>query len=274
MSYATVMAYVDVEPASDAPVRVAAEVASKFNAMLIGLSALGVRPAFVAEGVIIDEPLTQAAIKEMRTRLAGKENWFLAMAGGDQRKREWRSVVDIPIDVLAREARSADLIVIGRTKAAGDVYNSVETSTAILKVGRPTLVVPAGLGSLKAEHIVIGWKDTREARRAVQDALPFLHEAAKVTIVEICGSGEEDEARAHLDDVARYLGRHRIDASPKIILHRQGPPAAQLLALAAAEGADLLVTGAYGHSRLGEWIFGGVTRDLLATSPICCLMSH
>ena len=92
--------------------------------------------------------------------------------------------------------------------------------------------------------------------------------------MEICESGEEEAATAHIDDVARYLERHRIKASPKIILHHEGPPASQLVRLAQVEDADLLVTGAYGHSRLGEWVFGGMTRDLLAMSPICCLMSH
>jgi nucleotide-binding universal stress UspA family protein len=274
VSYATVMVYVDAEQAAEAPVRIAAEVADRFNATLIGMSALGVRPAFVAEGVVIDEPLTSARIEGMKAKLSEKETWFRGVAGGDQRRREWRSTIDIPIDALVREARCADLIVIGRTKAPGDVYNTIETSTAILKVGRPTLVVPPGASTLDAQHVVIGWKDTRESRRAVQDALPFLHEAERVTIAEICESGEETDSGAHVDDVARYLGRHRIKASPKIILQRQGPAASQLLTLAAAERADLLVTGAYGHSRLGEWIFGGATRDLLATTAICCLMSH
>ena len=87
-------------------------------------------------------------------------------------------------------------------------------------------------------------------------------------------SDEESTAQAHIDDVVHYLTRHRITVIPRIILREQGPGAAQLVKLAQEEGADLIVTGAYGHSRLGEWIFGGVTRDLLATSSICCLMSH
>jgi nucleotide-binding universal stress UspA family protein len=77
-----------------------------------------------------------------------------------------------------------------------------------------------------------------------------------------------------MDDVARYLERHRISGGPRVILHQNGSGAAALIRVAAEEGADLLVAGAYGHTRLGEWMFGGVTRDLLATSPICCLMSH
>jgi nucleotide-binding universal stress UspA family protein len=274
MSYATVMVYVDAEQAAEAPVRIAAGVADRFNATLIGMSALGVRPAFVAEGVVIDEPLTSAHIQEYNAKLADKETWFRQVAGGEPRRREWRSAIEFPIDALAREARCADLIVIARTKAAGDVYNTIETSTAILKVGRPVLVVPPGASALDTRHVVVGWKDTRESRRALQDALPFLHEAERVTIAEICESGEEADGEAHLDDVARYLGCHRIKASPKIILQRHGPAASQLLTLVAAERADLLVTGAYGHSRLGEWIFGGVTRDLLASAAICCLMSH
>ena len=81
-------------------------------------------------------------------------------------------------------------------------------------------------------------------------------------------------AKQRMDDVARYLARHRISGGPRVILHQHGSGAAALINLAQEEGADLVVTGAYGRSRLGEWIFGGVTRDPLATSPISCLMSH
>jgi nucleotide-binding universal stress UspA family protein len=161
-------------------------------------------------------------------------------------------------------------------RAAGspDPYSALDPGGAILSVGRPVLVVPDGVVAPRAEHVVIGWKERREARRALRDALPFLRDAGRVTIVEICNRGEEDAARDHMDDVARYLERHRINGGPRVILHQNGSGAAALTKVAAEEGADLLVTGAYGHSRLGEWMFGGVTRDLLATSPICCLMSH
>jgi nucleotide-binding universal stress UspA family protein len=121
---------------------------------------------------------------------------------------------------------------------------------------------------------VIGWKDTREARRAVYDALPLLQAAARVTIVEACKGDEENTALRHLDDLTRYLTWHRINGGPRVILEQRASGAAQLIRVAQEEGADLLVTGAYGHSRLGEWVFGGMTRDLVATSPICCLMSH
>lgn len=272
MSYATLMVYVDAEGTPENRVRIAAGLADKFNATLIGLSAMAIKPPFVAEGVVIEE-ITEADIKEMKAKLAGKEKWFRTVAG-EHRKLAWRQVLNFPTEALAAEARSADLIIIGRTRGPGDFYSSLDPGGTILKLGRPALVVPDSVSSLRAEHVVVGWKDTREARRALQDSLPFLHEATRVTIVEICASGEEEQATERITGVADHLARHRIKSGPKVILHRQGQAAAQLIRLAQDEGADLLITGAYGHSRVGEWFFGGMTRDLLATSPFCCLMSH
>jgi nucleotide-binding universal stress UspA family protein len=271
MSYAVLMAYVDADGMPEKRVHLAASLADKFNATLIGLSALG--PPLLGKGVVFRE-MTESDIKEMRALLAAKGNWFRSIAGADHRRLEWRPILDFPTDALAREARSADLIVIGHTVGAGDAYRSLDPGGSLLTIGRPTLIVPEGVSSLRAERVVIGWKDTREARQAVQDALPFLHEAASVTVVEICGSGEEGAAQERVGDVVRYLTRHRINGGTRVIPNQQGSGAAQLIKLAQDEGADLLVTGAYGHSRLGEWIFGGMTRDLLATTSICCLVSH
>jgi nucleotide-binding universal stress UspA family protein len=183
-------------------------------------------------------------------------------------------VLDFPNTALACEARGADLVVVGRIAAPGDSYSALDPGRVVLKIGRPTLVVPDGVGALRADRVVIGWKDSLEARRAVVDALPFLCEASRVTVVEICESGEESAAQKRIEDVARYLSRHRIGGGPRVVIHQEGSGAAQLIRLAQDEGADLIVAGAYGHSRLGEWMFGGMTRDLLATSPVCCVMSH
>jgi nucleotide-binding universal stress UspA family protein len=271
MSYAVLMAYIDADSTPEHRVRLAAGLADKFNATLIGLSALPIHPPFLVESVVIQQA-TPADVEETMATLAAKEGWFRKIAGADQRKIEWRAILDYPDDTLPREARSADLIVIGQTSGPGD--ESLDPGGALLRIGRPVLVVPDGVSLLRADHVVIGWKETREARRAVQDALPFLHEAKGVTVAEICAEGEESAAEAHIADVARYLMRHRIKSVPRILLDEQGSGAAQLIKLAREEEADLLVTGAYGHSRLGEWMFGGITRELLATSSICCLMSH
>jgi nucleotide-binding universal stress UspA family protein len=140
--------------------------------------------------------------------------------------------------------------------------------------GRPLLVVPGGVKTLAAEQILIGWKDTREARRAIQDALPFLRQAKRVTVIEICESDQKQAARRQIDDVVLYLARHKVSAEGRVEAQLMASAAHQIKEIAENEGADLLVTGAYGHSRLNEWIFGGMTHDLLASSPICCLMSH
>jgi nucleotide-binding universal stress UspA family protein len=81
-------------------------------------------------------------------------------------------------------------------------------------------------------------------------------------------------AHLRIDDVVHYLARHRVKAEARVEMQLRGSGADQLVGLALDEGSDLLVTGAYGHSRLNEWVFGGMTRDLLISSPICCLMSH
>jgi nucleotide-binding universal stress UspA family protein len=272
MSYASVMVYVEADQTPEQRVRLAASLAEKFNAALIGLSALAVPPPVLADGMVMAEP-TEADIELMRAQLANKGDWFRAIAGG-LRRVEWRAMLDLPVEALTSAARSADLVLIGQVKAAGGPRRTLDPGAAVLRLGRPALVVPEGVGSLRAEHVVIGWKDTREARRAVRDALPFLQEATRVTIVEACEPGEEKTALGRLDDVARYLRRHRVEAGPRAMLQKEGSGAAQLIRIAQEERADLLLTGAYGHSRLGEWMFGGMTRELLATCPICCFMSH
>jgi nucleotide-binding universal stress UspA family protein len=270
MSYATLMVYINAGNEPEAMVRMAAGLADRFGATLIGASALAIRPPFIAEGVVIEE-VTEA---DLRKRLADQERWFRRVTAAENRKREWRSVLNFPTEALAQEARSADLLIIGQSRDTDDVYSALDPGGAILASGRPVLVAPDGVESLRADHVVIGWKEAREARRAVRDALPLLREATRVTLVEICRSNEKEPARAHLDDVARYLDRHRIASGPMVILHQEGSGAEQLIRLAQRERADLVVTGAYGHSRLGQWVFGGMTQDLLTASPICCLMSH
>ena len=273
MTYASILVHVDAAETAKHRVRIAISLADKFNAVLIGVSALGMPPPMLANGMVIDAP-TELDFELMRAKLTQNGTWFASIAGAPHRKLEWRSELDLPTESLVRQARSADLAVIGPTKKSESSYSSVDAGGAILNMGRPTLVVPPGTTGLDAEHVVVGWKDTREARRAVQDALPFLRMASRITLVEACSEGEDQTALARLNDVALYLQWHGIECGPKVMLQREGSGAAQLIKVAQSERADLLVTGAYGHSRLGEWMFGGMTRELLASSPICCLMSH
>ena len=275
MSFTTIMVYADIDETPEQRVRLAATLAKKFTAKLIGFSACAVAPPIGAESPVILEVLA-ADTQEIKAKLSKKEDWFRGIInakGCDHNKFSWRFVVDYPTESLARESRCADLIVVGRTKRPNGVYSTLDLGGIVLKAGRPVVVVPDGIGSINAKHVVVGWKDTREARRALLDSLPFLHEAERISIVEICNASEKD-AQERVNDVVIYLGRHSIKAEAKIIQHDKASDAARLTRFAQDQGADLLVVGAYGHSRLGEWIFGGMTRELLAGSPICCFMSH
>jgi nucleotide-binding universal stress UspA family protein len=108
----------------------------------------------------------------------------------------------------------------------------------------------------------------------VGDALPVLKQAKEVLLVEIGEDASKSEDKRSLADIARYLARHGVVVAEEIWRRARGPAATELLELVRAENADLIVAGGYGHSRLGEWIFGGVTHRLLASSPVCCLLSH
>ncbi len=121
--------------------------------------------------------------------------------------------------------------------------------------------------------MLIAWKDTREARRAVQDALPFLQRSKNVVIAAVHSSGSPSVDR-QLSEVARYLARHDVSVEKEIVAVSNEDEADMLLELAIEEYVDVIVAGAYGRTRLGEWIFGGVTRDLLLNSHICCLFSN
>jgi nucleotide-binding universal stress UspA family protein len=274
MSYATLLVYVNADHVSKQLLSVAAGLADKFSARLIGLSALAIMPPVVAGGVVVVDNATEFDIAQLKAKLEQTGSTFRATAGFD-RQTEWRSFLELPTESLIIEARCADLIVVEQNKVSWDIHRAADNGSTILGAGRPVLVVPTAVRTLAADHVVVGWKDTREARRAVQDALPFLHEAKRVTIVEIIEKDGMGGARHYADDVVSYLARHRIKAEARVEAPLLGSTGAdQIIGLALDEGADLLVTGAYGHSRLNEWIFGGMTRGLLASGPICCLMSH
>ena len=273
MSIARVMVYVDPTQQAEEQVRVARSIADKFDASLIGLSAFAVEPNFVAEGVIIADT-TPEDLKRMKSALAEKEEWFRQIAGLPKDKVEWRWQVEKPTVFLANEARSADFVVIKSKQVRIDPYHLVDPAEAVLRMGRPVILVPEFVHELRADRIMVGWKDTREARLAVHDAVPVLSRASEVAIVEICTSDQQDLARRRVRDVAEYLQIHGAKCRTDVRVHMAESDAHQLIRLAKEDGADLIVTGAYGRSRLGEWMFGGMTRGLIDESAVCLLMSH
>ena len=274
MSYSTLLVHVDLDGEIGGRIRLAAGLADHFHSHLIGAASWMARPPFVVEGIAIDPAPTEEDYKEMREVLGRRGKEFRAFVGTDRSKVEWRSSLDFPTEFVAREARAADLVIIGRDRKPSDPYRSTDSGALVLRAGRPVLTVPPEIQSLALRRAVIAWQDTREARRAVQDALPFLKAAKEVIVMEATESGGVEDAMHRLKDVGNYLSRHGVTAVAQRVRPIEGTASGALLRLVEEQSVDLIVSGAYGHTRLGEWIFGGMTQDLLTQSPVCCLLSH
>jgi nucleotide-binding universal stress UspA family protein len=135
-------------------------------------------------------------------------------------------------------------------------------------------VVPPEFEWLRLNTVLVAWKDTREARRAINDALPLLHKAKQVVVVELLEpDADQAAARARVADVSAWLIRRGINAATVATKALIGVPD-QLAIMAHDEGANIIVAGAYGHTRFREWVFGGVTRTLLQQDECCVLLSH
>jgi nucleotide-binding universal stress UspA family protein len=274
ISYATLMVHVHPEGELSGRVRVAGELAERFRAHLVGVAAWAPMTLFQSEETLTRSLPTQPHLQDMMSLLDLKGREFRAAVENGGRRAEWRSVLDLPNEVVAREARAADLVIIGNARESKNPFLALDPGSLLLRVGRPVLVVPKPVNSLVPRRIAIAWKDVREARRAVQDALPFLRQAESVMIVEVSEGDEITQPLHRVKDVAAYLKRHRVEIITERVRPDEVGAANSLLQFIHDENINLLVAGAYGHSRLGEWAFGGATRDLLTESPICSLFSH
>lgn len=270
---ASIMVYVDFDVGSDDRIEIAVNWASKFGAALIGVA--GWLPGREIGGWFTTE-LERPEDRNDRVlaELEKLAEHFRDLADGAVPAVEWRGSFHFPREVIAAEARAADLVVISSHAVAEDVYKAFDPGTVLLSAGRPVLVVPDGVSGNPGQRVIVGWKDTREARRAVQGALPYLKMAKHIALVGIAEEVLDRAAHEQLDDVEKYLHRHEVEVSSKSVIHPKELVADQLMSVATSEGADLIVAGAYGHTRLGEWVFGGVTRGLLQRSDICCLFSN
>lgn len=151
------------------------------------------------------------------------------------------------------------------------MFRAADVGSLALGIGRPVLVIGNNVEHLRANTVLVAWKDTREARRAVADALPFLAKANEVVVATIASNGD-DSVRDSLADVAVYLEHHGIMAQTELIIGEVDGE--QLLTFARSIHADMIVSGAYGHSRLREWAFGGVTRTLIEETSINRFLSY
>lgn len=268
------MAHLNVGRGSARSAKLAIDLAGRFDAALLGVCAALPPDMPLAEKNLSEIASKNAAATHLVHRMAETEVAF-RKAASNVPHVFWRESFDLPTSALLREARAADLIVVGRDNEPTTASAiPLDIGALVVQAGRAILVVPPGIDYLPASRILIGWKDTREARRAVRESIPFLKFAKEVILVESCEKGSENAALDRLADVESYLGRHGVEPCTKYYIHDKAETADELVRVAQDEGAGLIVTGAYGHTRVGEWAFGGVTRDLLSSSPLCCLLSH
>ncbi|QYO78313.1 universal stress protein [Devosia salina] len=176
-------------------------------------------------------------------------------------------------DELAAEARTSDLFVGTRPYGDPDRGHRIEEGV-LFKSGRPcVLLPPEQVVPFDFETVLVAWKNTRESARAVRDAIPFLQKARTVTVVLSTGEPDEERRASSGADIARYLSRHGVTCEVREL---SGWHAAQdaLLNEIEATQAQLVVAGAFGHSRLQERLLGGVTRALLERCPVPVLVSR
>lgn len=271
MPFASIMVAADRSEKAINRYRLARDLAETFEARLIGV---GARMIDMPNTMYGDSyPLVLPDFeREARQELSGVHETFQKALQGFNRA-EWRGELDEPLRFLMEQSRAADLIVVGR-RGDDDIVDrnfGVDPGDAVMEGGRPILMAPPWVTSLRGKRIVVAWSDTREARRAVYDALPFLQRAEEVSVVEVTPTVKSNLS---IKDVVTFLTGHAVTAEAHMIEAVDSPPEAAVLEHAVNMNADLVVSGAYGHSRLRETIFGGVTRGLLKHSDICCLMSH
>jgi nucleotide-binding universal stress UspA family protein len=271
MRISNIMVSVDLGPASADRIRLAAGLAERFEATLTGVAARQIITMIPVESPEASERIFEIEDRRAREDLTEAHALFKREAGQASRTA-WRSALAEPLGYLVEQARAADLVVVGRHGPSdGDPgLMAVAAGPLLMEVGRPVLVAPPGLERLAAERVVIAWKDTREARRAVQDALPLLVRAQQVHVA-VVGADARHEGAA---DIASYLSGHNVSVTTHFLHEPETGPADEVLRFARRKDADLIVMGAYGHSRLREWIFGGATRDMIQNTALCCLMSH
>ncbi len=276
MTYATVMVSLALDRPNDARLEIAGQLAHRFDACVIGIAAGEFTPPlyFTAGGPA--EMLLKESRAAIRNRIAGVEAQFRAAMQNRAVAVEWRCAEDFPTKFIVQQARAADIIVVGEDdrNVLADPFTQASPSDLVMQTGRPLLVVPENCNWLDLRSVLIAWKDTRESRRAVVDALPILRKAKDVIVAEIV---EEEAGRpavlSGVRDLIAWLSRHEIPASEQVP-GECGNAAGQLGRIASEVGAGLVVAGAYGHSRLREWVLGGVTKHLVTQPARCSFLSR
>jgi len=265
-----------LEPDNFSPelLQCAVGLAERFRAELIGFSAAMPRP--VSAGVDysgVAAEIYAEQLTDLEKRLERLEQQFRAAVPSEM-KTFWRQMIEIPDRGIINISRCADLVLMGSSPAERDgMIREPDPATVVLSLGRPLLLVGSGVSRIAADRIVVGWKDTREARRAVADALPFLKAASAVMVCAV-EEGDFAVAKPSLRDALDWMQSHGVKVTGDVVPCDAAGLAATLEKARVEFGADLVVTGAYGHSRMREWLLGGMTRELIEAQNSSRFMSN
>jgi nucleotide-binding universal stress UspA family protein len=276
MSYKTILVHIDPGKRCSVRVDVAIRLAQQHDAHLVALHAIA---PFEPPGYVMAE--MGPAIIDAQKAVAAKE---LALTEGGFNKQvsaaglrnvEWRSAVDDLTDAMTLHARYADLLVIGQVDASEHSHVPADfPARLVLAAGRPVLILPSvGSFATVGKRILIAWHPSREAARAVTDAIPLLQRADSVHVMAVNPKAGE-HGTVPGADIGLYLARHGVRVEVKTDHGAEIDVGNELLSRAADLDADLIVMGGYGHSRLKEWVLGGATRTILESMTVPVLMSH
>jgi nucleotide-binding universal stress UspA family protein len=280
-----ILVHLDASSRSAAVLEVAATLASRYSAHLAALFVMELpTPAlFYSDGGgYADARFVDQMIAELRERGMKEaqrvEQAFRDRVRRDGLKGDWRLVEGFSAQTVAIHARYADVTVLGQRNpadmslaAAGNIV-----ATALLTSGRPVIALPyVGDFPVIGRKPLIAWKSVREAARAVNDALPLLQQAEAVTVLTINPqAGIQGDGDVPAADIALHLARHAVKASAAHTVADEVSEGEALLNYASDIEADLIVAGGYGHSRMREVIFGGVTQTLLTSMTVPVFLSH
>jgi len=284
MGFKDILVTLDTARPARGRVELAAALAERFGAHLIGLNVTLPVEAPRPRGYFdyFDRSLLEPVYREYQQKIEADSEaarrLFEEIANRRGLSAEWRGAVGYPSETTALHGRYVDLIVIGQpdpddTQAA--LLWPLPEEVA-LAVGRPILVVPyAGTWEAIGRRMLVGWDASREATRAINDAMPLMVGAEAVTVLAVdpsdgpAGHGEVPGA-----DIALHLARHGVKATIETTVSAGIGAGNALLSRASDLEADLLVMGAYGHSRVRELLLGGATRTVLESMTLPILMAH
>ena len=272
MEIRNIAVVLDIDAVDPDLVAFAADLARRHHATLVGIAAAEPPIMLVGlDGGDVAGALYAEQRSQIEASLAAAGQSFAALVPPGV-KHQWAGTVQRPDVAVIGLARTVDLIIIGSPLKASGNHQAIDISAVLLGSGRPVLIAASGQRKLKASKIVIAWKDTKEARRAVADGMALLKAADDVSVV-VVDEGNLATERASMLDAVAWLKSHEVKAHGDV-LPDNGGVAQTITQAAMMAGADLVVSGAYGHSRLREWLLGGMTRDLLTTPGISRLLSN